>query len=141
MTCSNVSGITVVVVNAHPPSEHEWGEWLSLVHAHAGGTLRGLIFSDGGVPDARQRGRFNDLMGGRLAVLGIVSTSAKVRGVATAMAWFHPHLEVFAPAEFARALEHVRARIGDDAKLLSEARRLGADLVGGLPACVATSRY
>ncbi|HET6334303.1 MAG TPA: hypothetical protein VFG30_13865 [Polyangiales bacterium] len=72
--------------------------------------LRMLVISDGGAPDARQRGQLSEVWGGRTIKLAIVvpSTNNPVKqGVITALSWLNPAVGFFSAPLMLDALRHL----------------------------------
>jgi hypothetical protein len=72
--------------------------------------VRVLVITDGGAPNASQRGQlFTDLLEGRAksAVVTTVLSNRLKRGVATAIFWLNPNFKAFSPDQFAAALTHL----------------------------------
>jgi hypothetical protein len=101
---------------AENPSTDLWNEGMeriSEVKKLLGGDpskVRTLAISDGGSPNAVQRGQlFIDLLEGKSKVAGISSqlSNRLMRGVAQAIAWLNPNFRAFGPEQFALALEHL----------------------------------
>lgn len=72
--------------------------------------FRMLVLTDGGAPNASQRGQlFTDLLGGKTksaAVSNVLSNRLK-RGIATAVTWLNPSFKVYAPEQFLAALTYL----------------------------------
>lgn len=86
------------------PSEAEWDRYCAAIPrvlAHPNGM--GMVLTDGGTPTTAQRDRMRKVDGGAVRCNAIISDSAIVRGVVTAVSWFNPKICAFAPDEFSRA--------------------------------------
>jgi hypothetical protein len=106
--------LSVVVHTAIPPTEQEWGAWLDAVRATPIGPegIRNLVYSLGGGPSASQRGGAIDLMKDHPHRTAIITTSAVVRGIVTAVSWFLKGMKVYPPSQFDRAFEFLE--VGQD---------------------------
>src|SRR5215831_11606107 len=102
-------GVVVLVVqNGADPSNAEWDLYLANIRTcldlpHA----TGIAFTDGGTPDALQRGRVNELIAGRRPPSAVVSNSIAIRSVITALRWFNPHTAAFSGRNVDAALRFV----------------------------------
>lgn len=72
---------------------------------------RGLVFSDGGAPNAKQREQLaRGLLGGvpvRSSVVTNVLDNPVKRGVATALQWLNPLIRFYTSADVVQALAHI----------------------------------
>lgn len=101
----SVSDFAVLVHDKSTPSDEEWAAWLDFAtrYLSSGRVLRSIVVTDGGAPTPTQRQAMNK----RLSDVGttrkdanrtaIVTASAYVRGVVTALGWFSPGLCAYAP--------------------------------------------
>jgi hypothetical protein len=105
----DVGPVVLVVQNAVSPTDEEWGLYVANIRAclqaHNGS---GIAFTDGGHPNALQRGRVNDVLAGQRAPSAVVSTSMALRGVVTALRWFNPDTAAFSPKHIDAALRFAR---------------------------------
>lgn len=67
----------------------------------------GLVISDGGAPNARQRSALASTLDGQPMKAGVLSDSTLVRGAVTAMAWFNQGIRSFSPNEASKLLEYL----------------------------------
>ena len=111
-----VDGLTVSVwlhTNVDPPMP-EWDEAIATIqsymaeHATPLERLRGLVVSDGGAPNARQRKALqSDVHKDRRSkavVLTPVLSNPLKRGIATAIQWVNPDFHFHQPHEVAAAM-------------------------------------
>lgn len=107
--------ITVVVHTKHPPNDDEWEAYLT---SHAPFFDRGMgwrfaIFTDGGAPTAVQRMKMNEMVADWMRRnpdcirSAIITKSAFVRGVVTAIGWFRPIARAFSPDNLDQALAYL----------------------------------
>ncbi len=124
--------VMLVAHTAKPPNEEEWNAYVGAVQVHDIEKLRSLVFTDGGAPNTAQRGQLNDALKGKTSIGAVVSPSALVRGVVTALRWFNPKIKAFAPDQVDAAFAYLAIRDPRDTALLragmAELRvRLGDD--------------
>jgi hypothetical protein len=113
-----VDELMVIVHNRLPPSDEEWSAWLdfNIRNFAPGAMLKCLVVTEGGAPTATQRLQMTEklnehLAGNPKAFRGaIVTASAFVRGVVTALSWFHPGYCAFSPAHMGDALTYLEIK-------------------------------
>ncbi|NUP05419.1 MAG: hypothetical protein HOW73_05090 [Polyangiaceae bacterium] len=128
-------GDTVAMVHtADPPSDEEWDAYLASQRAHW--SARVLVFTEGGGPTTLQRGRLNDALAGRIVKTAVVSSSAVIRGIVTALSWFNPGIKSFLPNEASAALRYLGVAVEDQAGLMQKVTRLSKELKAGGLRCV-----
>jgi hypothetical protein len=104
-----VGNLHVIVVGEKDPAPSDWDAYIHAIQASmkAGAEprqLRTLVFSDGGGPNSAQRKAVANLLNGQATPVAIVSNSAVMRGIMTALAWFNPLARAYAPGEIGDAL-------------------------------------
>jgi hypothetical protein len=104
-----VGTLHVIIVGSKDPSVADWQAYMTALHAEERKgidvtQMRTLVFSDGGGPNAAQRKMASDLLDGRATRLGIVTGNTLMRGVITALRWFNPQCQAFAPGAVGEAL-------------------------------------
>jgi hypothetical protein len=123
-----ISNTIVGVHTTEPPTDRQWDEYVSTakkLSAELGfDEMRALSITDGGAPSGEQRAIINDLLGGRSVLIAIVSSSAMVRSVVTALSWFNPKIKTFAPSRVRDALTHIGFAQSDVSKLCHRLRPL-----------------
>lgn len=137
--------LTVLVALNGPalPTEAEWAAYMALgraVLARHGDDVsrwRTLIFSDGGVPTARQRREAIETLGARSLTSAIVTRSRLVRGVGHFFSFFYPRVRTFAPEEIRRAFDHLGVPRAEVPALLAHIRaadaRIGLEVLRATP--------
>jgi hypothetical protein len=101
--------LIVVAHNTDTPSEEEWDRFLEFFRrAHDIDQVRVLVFTDGAAPNTMQRASFTKTLAGKQPRIAVLSGSRVVRGVATAISWFNANIDVFAPDDLGKALDHLR---------------------------------
>ena len=111
-----IGGFLVFVHGAEPPADSEWEELLSLFRmaTEEGQTsLRVLVYSEGGAPNARQRAQLNEVLAGIKPRVAVLTPSATARAVGVAISWFNPDLRVFSGDELGRGLDHLDVNHGE----------------------------
>jgi hypothetical protein len=104
----------------HTANEVPKSEWdapiarlleFSREHPRDVASLRTLVLSDGGAPNAAQRAQVkNELLRGRGSKMSVITTALSNpvrRGLATAVQWMNPSTRFFLPRETSQALAHV----------------------------------
>lgn len=89
------------------PTEEEWASYMVTCRRVPMERMRSFIITDGGSPNAKQRQEVNDNLKGRKSIAAVVSGSAMVRGVVTALTWFNAGIKVFSPEESVAALKYL----------------------------------
>jgi hypothetical protein len=98
------------------PPRDEWDAAMGEFQAHMRATelpperLRGLVFTDGAAPNARQRNQLRDLTQGarlKISVVTTVLSNPIKQGVATALQWMNPATAFFLPSQTREALAHL----------------------------------
>jgi hypothetical protein len=97
----------LVVYGAADPSDDEWGDYLRAVEQQGIDRTMQLVFTEGGGPTPKQTARLNDLLAGREVPVAVISPSARVRAMVTAMSWFNHRIGAFAPTAMADALAYL----------------------------------
>jgi hypothetical protein len=115
MVFAIIGQYTVAVHTRKPPSDEEWAEYLT---AHApliekGVSMRVLIVTEGGAPTAVQRMKMNEMVAEWIKVnpdcvrSAIITSSAFVRGVVTAISWFRPIARAFSHDHMDQAFSYL----------------------------------
>jgi len=106
--------LIIALHNTQSPSEPEWQSYLNSARANGarqpeGKPYRGLVFTDGGAPGAKQRAAFAELMNSYspTPVGSVITDSTLVRGVVTAIGWLVKVPRVFSPSKLADAFLYV----------------------------------
>lgn len=130
--------IAVAVHNANPPTRAEWDEWMRLVTPIPVDELRVLAFTDGGAPDAAQRGQFVERVKVGHPRIAVTASSAAVRAAATALSWFVKGIQVFSPgsAGIRSGVEFLGIDRAAADRVIARAYQEAAKLDGGRPRCL-----
>jgi len=100
--------VVLVVQNRARPSDLEWDAYVENIRACVpAATATAIAFTDGGTPNALQRGQVNDVLAhrqGQPARSAVISSNLAVRGIVTALRWFNPDTAVFTPRNIVAAL-------------------------------------
>lgn len=99
------------------PSPEEWEQQIDKLRQlklQRGGDMtrfRGLVVSDGGGPGPKERAliyrEIFDKTPSRQAVVTIGVNNPLIRGLATAITWFHPGFKIFQASAVREALHHL----------------------------------
>lgn len=108
---AKVMGRFVVFVHdKESPPEPDWDKVLDLYRSLPNlRQMRSIVITEGAAPDAAQRKRLNEVLGGFKYPASIVTSSAFVRAVVTALRWFMPEMSAFAPGDETKMFDHVGA--------------------------------
>lgn len=103
--------IAITVHGERAPSREDWATYIETISRLPNlATVRALVVSAGGGPNAIQRGELVDLFDSddRGATrTAIVTRSMTMRGIATAISWFNRGLKAFKPSEMDAALVYL----------------------------------
>lgn len=106
--------VTLWLHTDRDPPPDEWAlalQRVATLKQRLGGisNLRALVLTDGGAPNALQRGELNDILEGtaKSAVVSNVLSHRLKRGIATAISWLNPNFRAFPPDQFDQALAHL----------------------------------
>jgi hypothetical protein len=116
-----------------PPPADAWREYLHSLENKDLAKLGLLVFTNGGAPDAAQRGELNRLICGRHFARAIVHRSAVVRGVVAAVSWFAPGVAAFHPNAWYAAAAHAGIAPDELERVERAAKRMHARLSQPIP--------
>ncbi len=91
----NAGQLIIILQDREAATDEQWSALMNDVKAARAalakdrGQVLGLVISDGGAPNARQRSALAVTLDGQLMRAGVLSDSTLVRGAVTAMAWFN----------------------------------------------------
>jgi hypothetical protein len=103
-----VERVAVIVHGSGTPSRDEWQEWLAVYRRHSADLEGVVIYSFGGGPTPAQRTELLEIVDKlrRVPQTIMVTSSALVRGIITALGWFvapPKRAKVFAPVDLEAA--------------------------------------
>ena len=103
-----------------PPSDTEWNSWLSesAPELRTSPGLCTLVFTDGGAPNAGQRKRLSETLGGRDIPIAVHSHALIPRFVNASIALFNKSIRSYTPEEFPQAIEYLKITQAEQALLL-----------------------
>ena len=134
MAFLRVGRTLVAVHNALAPSDEEWNRYLELCRGSmpdalaAPFNMSGLVFTDGGGPTTPQRAALLDVMRDARIRSSVITTSALVRGIVTALSWFSPSsIRAFAPRDWRNAQKHLALDDDDWRACVAAADNLARD--------------
>jgi hypothetical protein len=128
MVSKLVENLHILVHTDKPPSDEEWQDYLRTFGKVPPERLRTIVFTLGGGPSAAQRKLLNDKLNGKATPAAVVSTSAVVRGIVTALAWFNKDIKAFAPDQTEAAFEYLGFDVHQTARFMLEVRSLRTKL-------------
>jgi hypothetical protein len=117
-----------IVVYAANPTDAEWSEYMRLVEQHGIDRTMQLIFTDSATPSAAQRRRLEEMLEDRNVPVAVVSASAKVRTLVTAMSWFNRRIRAFQPAAIRDAIAYLEIPASRTELIEREGRKLREEL-------------
>jgi hypothetical protein len=130
MAIKVVDRLFIVVYGPDGPSDEEWNGYLKDVERHGIDRTQQLIVTPGGGPNAAQRGTLNALLAGRSVPVAVMSDSARIRGVVTALSWFNRSIRAFPPNGLHDALAYLEIPATRGDLIQREILRLRALLSG-----------
>lgn len=92
-----IDRLFIVVYDKANVTNEEWANYLEVAESHGLDRTSHLVITDGGGPNAAQCGYLNWLLAGRSPPVAVVSASADIRGVVTAMSWMNRRIRAFPP--------------------------------------------
>jgi len=102
-----IDRLFLVAYGTEDPSDAEWAIYLRDIERHGIERTLQLIYTEGSGPSATQRRDLKELLDGRAVPVAVMSSSAAVRGMVTAMSWFNTKIRAFAPADLGEALAYL----------------------------------
>jgi hypothetical protein len=119
--------LLVLCENDKTPSDKEWDGFLAMLPQNSEHyqKLRILVLTTGGGPDRTQRERLDKTLAGRPIRVAVVSDSAKVRFIASAIALINRDHRGFSTKELSLAYDHLNLSTSER----KIADRTGADLM------------
>jgi hypothetical protein len=98
----------IIVHSEAAPTDEEWDAYLADFPAGQKLTqYRTIVYSLGGGPNGHQRSRLVHLVRGRAPRAALLTASALMRGIGTAVSWFIRTLRVFSLEDRAAAFEYL----------------------------------
>jgi len=116
------------------PNRAEWEEAMGLMTRFATTgdfrRMRSLAISDGGGPDAQQRGELQAYFKAKNHSMktAVMTTSVVTRGIVAAVSWFNPHIKGFSPRNFLDALAHLELPRSHQPRLFREYAEMQREL-------------
>ena len=92
-----IDRLFIVAYGTEDPTDDEWVTYLQDVERHGIDRTMQLISTEGGGPTSTQRRYLNELLAGRSVPVAVMSGSAAIRGVVTALSWFNRKIRAFPP--------------------------------------------
>jgi hypothetical protein len=121
--------LLVAVHGFKSPSNLEWQRFLNECVAHgAGSHWRILIVSHGGGPDGDQRKQLGRVIGPSPAPTAVMTASALVRGITSAMTFFNPHMKAFNLGDAEAAFKHLDLTADERSRMLQMRREVSLEL-------------
>ena len=121
--------VVVAVHGFKSPTNLEWQRFLNEGVAHGMGPhLRILIVSHGGGPDGDQRKQLGQVIGPAPAPTVVMTSSALVRGITSAMTFFNPHMKAVNLYDTELAFKHLGLTPDERNKVHHVRRELSLEL-------------
>jgi hypothetical protein len=124
MASEIVGNIYVVAQSRDDPHDVEWDANVTLQVSLVPIGLRVLVWSEGGGPNAKQRGRLAAALAGFHPLTAILTPSTLARAIGVAISWANPSVRMFAPDALESALTHLQATAAERAVLVTCLARL-----------------
>lgn len=132
MAFGSIGNLVIAVHGTAPPNDPEWDEYMVVLKeaARIGGVerARSLVITEGGAPNSAQRKKVNELLSGRAGLCAVISDSAIVRGVVTALNWYNPMIKAYSPAQMEQAMHYLKVSGKQAQEALAMVGKLKADL-------------
>lgn len=108
------------------PTDEEWAEYVDFTVKNLAHFTSTMIITEGGAPNAMQRGSMNDLLEakGFKQKVAVVTVSRLARGIVTALSWFNPNVRAFSTVQVPAALTYLDIPAADHEGILNEVRAL-----------------
>ena len=108
------------------PTDEEWAEYITFYEKNIAHIRTAMILTEGGGPNAMQRGIMNDLLEAHnvKAKISVVTLSRLVRGIVTALGWFNPKIKAFSTIQIPAALDYLEIPKPDHDAVIREIRML-----------------
>lgn len=131
MAYSLYQSVLVAVHTKDNPTDEEWSGYVEFGRRHMGAYTSSLVVSEGGGPNATQRGAMNDLLEANdfKGKVSVVTLNRLVRGIVTAISWFNPNIKAFTTVQIPAAIEYLEIPKDQHERLMAEIKRL-RDKVG-----------
>lgn len=129
LTFGRVGNCLILVHPEGPPTDGDWDKYLAFLEENRSDRVRLLVSTLGGGPSAQQRTRLRtvvDRYPGKKLTTAILTGSTLARGMVTAISWFIPGLEAFAPNQLGAALDYLgipRALETDVSRTITQLRQ------------------
>lgn len=108
------------------PTDEEWAEYMEFTRKNLKQIKCTMIMTEGGGPNAMQRGALNDLFEAEnfKGKVSVVTLSRLVRGIVTALGWFNPNIRAFSTIQIPAALEYLGVPASDNDAVMREIKSL-----------------
>jgi hypothetical protein len=102
-----LDSLLVFYHSTEPPTNDEWDAHLRLLEQvmRAHGSVNTIVLTEGGAPSATQRAALTEVLGTGKTQSAILTRSAAVRAVLTALRFWNPTIVGFTPDELPKAME------------------------------------
>lgn len=120
--------VIVLVHTKDSPTDPEWKRYCEDVATWRERVQSILVVSDGGGPNAVQRGELEQALPKFEGKTAVVTLNRIVRGIVTAMSWFNPNIKSFSTVQLKQAFEHLGIAGSEQDPLAAEVQRLKDEL-------------
>lgn len=124
--------LMICVHNAKAPKESEWQAYVDDLRKLPLDQACQFVYTLGGAPSPSQRKEITDLTTGKKHRVAVVTPSAMVRGICTALSWFNSNVQAFAPERTGAAFEYLGVT-ANDIRMLSLELRVLCEALGDVP--------
>lgn len=125
LVSSAVGSVLLLVEDNETPADWEWDECLGMLTElkakteQAGEQARVLVVTLGGGPNAVQRKRLENVLGGKPVPVAVISDSLKLRFITAAVMLFNADHRAFSNAERLEAYKHLKLNTSQTRQLES----------------------
>lgn len=125
----------VVVVHNHKPPGQRWTDFIGVLSKEviqrgvSPASIRFLVYSDGGGPNATERKALNDLTSGA-STTAVLTPSTMAKMIVSAFTLFHKRMRAFAPDQIDEAFRYIGATAIEQETIWREMKAVAADVTG-----------
>ena len=118
--------ILLVLHTKENPSDDVFEEYIKFAGDNIHRIKSTMILTEGGGPNAMQRGLSNDLLETHniKAKIAVVTLSRAIRGIVTALSWFNPNIKAFSTIQIPAAMEYLEVPREDRDAVVREVKAL-----------------
>ena len=118
--------VLILCQNTETPTLGEWETCLEVLRKGAVPRTKALVKTSGGGPDAGQRQRLSEALGGAVVPIAIVSNSVRVRFITASVALFSHRIASFSEEQILDALNFLKIPFAERPDVLATVERLSS---------------